>query len=87
VTASVQLSGSGGDGAISVPTTAVQTDEGKSVVFVRTKTGFQAVPVTVGDSSGASVIVRSGLKGTEQIATVNSFTLKAELGKSEAAED
>jgi cobalt-zinc-cadmium efflux system membrane fusion protein len=87
VTASVQLTGSGGDGAISVPTTAVQTDEGKSVVFVRTKTGFQAVPVTLGDTSGASVIVRSGLKGTEQIATVNSFTLKAELGKSEAAED
>ena len=85
VTASVALTGSGG--AIRVPLTAVQTEEGRSVVFVRTKTGFQATAVQLGDSAGDSVIIKSGLKGTEEIATVNSFTLKAELGKSEAAED
>jgi len=33
------------------------------------------------------VIIKSGLKGTEVIATVNSFTLKAELGKSEASHE
>lgn len=89
VTASVQLSGegSGADGVVRVPSTAVQTVEGKSVVFVRTKTGFQAVPVTIGDNAGGTVIVRSGLKGSEQIATTNSFTLKAELGKGEAAHE
>lgn len=92
VTASVQLSGAqlsgeGGDGLVRVPSTAVQTVEGKSVVFVRTRTGFQAVPVTLGDNSGGSVIVRAGLKGSEQIATSNSFTLKAELGKGEAAHE
>ena len=87
VTASVALTGSGGDGAIRVPLTAVQTEEGRSVVFVRTKTGFQATAVQLGDSAGDSVIIKSGVKGTEEIATVNSFTLKAELGKSEAAED
>lgn len=87
VTASVALTGSGGDGAIRVPLTAVQTEEGRSVVFVRTKTGFQATAVQLGDSAGDSVIIKSGLKGTEEIATVNSFTLKAELGKSEAADD
>ncbi len=87
VTASVALTDSGGDGAIRVPLTAVQTEEGRSVVFVRTKTGFQATAVQLGDSAGDSVIIKSGLKGTEEIATVNSFTLKAELGKSEAAED
>ena len=87
VTASVALTGSGGDGAIRLPLTAVQTEEGRSVVFVRTKTGFQATAVQLGDSAGDSVIIKSGLKGTEEIATVNSFTLKAELGKSEAAED
>ena len=38
----------------------------------------------LGDSAGDSVIIKSGLKGTEVIATVNSFTLKAELGKGEA---
>jgi len=87
VTASVELTGSGGSGAIRVPTTAVQTDEGKSVVFVRTPNGFQATQVQLGDASGDTVIVRSGLTGREQIATTGSFTLKAELGKSEAVED
>jgi cobalt-zinc-cadmium efflux system membrane fusion protein len=87
VNASVALTGSGGDGAIRVPLTAVQTEEGKSVVFVRTRTGFQATPVQLGDSAGDSVIIKSGLKGTEEIATVNSFTLKAELGKSEASHE
>jgi len=87
VTASVQLSGSGGDAAVRVPSTAVQTVEGKPVVFVRTKAGFKSTPVTLGDTNGSSVIVRSGLKGSEQIATTNSFTLKAELGKGEAAHE
>ena len=87
VTPSVQLSGSGGSTAIRVPTTAVQTVEGKPVVFVRTPTGFQATPVTLGDAAGATVIVRAGLSGREQIATTGSFTLKAELGKGEAAHE
>ncbi|WP_242128313.1 efflux RND transporter periplasmic adaptor subunit [Sphingobium sp. Sx8-8] len=87
VTASVTLSGSGGDGAVRVPSTAVQTVEGRTVLFVRTRTGFNAVPVVVGDRSGAFVIVKSGLSGREQIATVNSFTLKAELGKGEASHE
>jgi cobalt-zinc-cadmium efflux system membrane fusion protein len=87
VSASVQLSGSGGSSAVRVPTTAVQTVEGKSVVFVRTPKGFQATPVTLGDAAGDTVIVRSGLTGQEQIATTGSFTLKAELGKGEAAHE
>lgn len=87
VTASVELTGSGGSGAIRVPTTAVQTDEGKSVVFVRTPNGFQATQVQLGDASGDTVIVRSGLTGREQIATTGSFTLKAELGKGEATHE
>ncbi|MEG3092770.1 efflux RND transporter periplasmic adaptor subunit [Sphingomonas sp. PB1R3] len=87
VTASIQLTGSGRDAAIRVPTTAVQSEDGRSIVFVRTTTGFQATPVVLGDASGDTVIVRSGLTGREQIATTGSFSLKAELGKSEAAED
>jgi cobalt-zinc-cadmium efflux system membrane fusion protein len=87
VTASVQLNGEGSDSGVRVPSTAIQTIAGRSVIFVRTATGFQAVPVTLGDNAGGTVIVRSGLKGTEQIATVNSFTLKAELGKGEAAHE
>ncbi len=87
VTASVTLTGSGGDSAVRVPSTAIQTVDGKPAVFVRTAYGFRATPVTLGDLSGDSVIVRSGLSGSEQIATTNSFTLKAELGKGEAGEE
>jgi cobalt-zinc-cadmium efflux system membrane fusion protein len=87
VTASVQLAGGGGAHGVSVPSTAIQTVEGRTVVFVRTREGFRAVPVTTGDTSGNRVIVRSGLKGSEEIATTNSFTLKAELGKGDAAHE
>ncbi|MCZ4341419.1 efflux RND transporter periplasmic adaptor subunit [Sphingomonadaceae bacterium G21617-S1] len=87
VTAAIQLTGSGGAQSVRVPTTAIQTVEGKSVVFVRTPKGFQATPVTLGDRSSDTVIIRSGLTGREQIATTGSFTLKAELGKSEAAHE
>lgn len=87
VTAVVQLGGSEGVSSIRVPTTAVQTSAGESVVFVRTLKGFQATPVILGDASGDTVIVRAGLKGTEQIATTGSFTLKAELGKGEATHE
>ncbi len=87
VTASVQLDGSGGNEAMLVPTTAVQTIAGKPVVFVRTADGFQATPVTLGDAAGATVIVRSGLGAQAQIATTGSFTLKAELGKGEVAHE
>ncbi len=87
VTASVALTGDGGGSMISVPSTAIQTVEGKSVVFVRTKEGFEAVPVVLGDRAGTNVIVRSGLKGSEQIAIANSYALKAELGKGEAGEE
>lgn len=89
VTASVQLSDTSGvnNAAVLVPTTAIQTIDGKPVVFVRTPTGFQLTPVSLGDTAGATVIVRSGLTGREQIATIGSFTLKAELGKGEAARE
>lgn len=87
VTAAVQLAGGGGAASVRVPTTAVQTNDGKSVVFVRTANGFRVTPVTLGDASGDTVIVRSGLTGTERIATTGSFTLKAELGKGEATHE
>lgn len=86
VTASIRLSGDPSSGAASVlvPQSSVQTVERRSTVFVRTDHGFQAVPVTLGSPNGDNVVVTSGLKGDEQIAGKNSFTLKAELGKGEA---
>ena len=87
VTASTQLAGDGSPSSIHVPSTAVQTVEGRTIVFVRTATGFKATPVQIGDAAGDTVLVRSGLSGRERIATTGSFTLKAELGKGEATHE
>lgn len=87
VKASVQLSGGGGGKTVRVPASALQTVEGKTVVFVRTREGFQATPVTVGDNAGETVVITQGLKGNEQIAAQGSFTLKAEVGKGEAGHE
>lgn len=84
VTATVSLPSTGGPGAVLVPQRAIQTVEGRTIVFVRTGEGFQAVPVTLGQPNGDSITVTSGLKGGEQVAGTNSFTLKAELGNGEA---
>ena len=87
VQASIQWPDTRGRHAIGVPQTAVQTMDGKTVVFARSTTGFRFVPVTLGASSGDQVVILKGLTGSEQIAATNSFTLKAELGKSAAGEE
>lgn len=87
IKASIQLSGNTGSTTITVPQIALQSVEGKPVVFVRTPTGFRARPVTPGPVNGDQVTILAGLTGAEQIAATNSFTLKAELGKSAAEED
>jgi cobalt-zinc-cadmium efflux system membrane fusion protein len=61
--------------------------EDKPFVFVRTPTGFRAMPVTLGRTNGGQVVVASGLTGSERIASTNSFTLKAEIGKSAAKDE
>lgn len=78
VTAAIELAANGGT-AIRVPSTAVQSVDGKPVVFVRTPQGFKATAVTVGAQAGDAVVV-SGLTGKEQIGAGNSFTLKSSLG-------
>ena len=69
---------------ISVPESAVQMVEGREVVFVRTRTGFRAMPVVTGSRSGGRIVIESGLQNGQRIATENAFLLKAELGKEEA---
>jgi cobalt-zinc-cadmium efflux system membrane fusion protein len=71
---------------IVVPDEAVQSVEGRDVVFVRTQAGFQAVPVTVGQRSAGRAEIVSGLKPGQSIAARNAFLLKAELGKGEGDE-
>lgn len=73
--------------AIVVPEEAVQSLEGRDVVFVRTATGFKETPVTVGRRSAGRVEILSGLQAGQTIATRNAFLLKAELGKGAGEEE
>src|SRR3546814_17741217 len=67
-------------GAIVVPEEGLQSLEGRDVVFVRTKQGFRAQSVTIGQRSAGRVEVTSGLKPGQMIATRNAFLLK-EIGR------
>lgn len=71
---------------IAVPEDAVQSLEGRDVVFVRTDKGFRAQTVQLGQRSSGRVEIVKGLASGQQIATKNAFLLKAELGKG-AGED
>jgi membrane fusion protein, heavy metal efflux system len=72
---------------VRVPKSALQTIEGKPVVFVRTEDGFEKREVALGRSDDDAVEAVSGLKPGEPIVVANSFLLKAELGKSDAGHD
>lgn len=74
-------------GGVSVPEEAIQTVEGREVVFVRTATGFTAAPVIVGQRSAGRAQIATGLRAGQSIATRNAFVLKAELGKGSGEEE
>lgn len=76
-----------GTGAITVPSEAVQTLSGRTVVFVLEAKGFRARPVTSGRAAGGYTEILNGLDGRERIAGKGAFLLKAELAKGEGAED
>lgn len=78
---------SGTGDVLTVPSEAVQTLEGRSVVFVAEAEGFRAHPVIAGRVSGGRTEIVRGLEGSERIAGVGAFLLKAELGKGEAGHD
>lgn len=69
---------------IIVPKTALQTVDGQSTVFVRTREGFMPHKIGTGREDSKSVEVTSGLSPGDQIATSNTFVLKADLGRGEA---
>jgi len=70
-----------------IPSMAIQKMDGGDAVFVRSPEGFRVRPVITGAESGGMTEVRSGLKPGEEIATANSFLLKAELEKGSAGDD
>ena len=72
------------EGGLTVPADAVQTVEGRSVVFVTDDNGFRVTPVLAGRRAGGYIEILNGLSGDERIASRNAFLLKAELAKGEA---
>lgn len=69
---------------LKVPKSALQTIGSEQVVFVRTKEGFAKREIAIGESDDENSQIVFGLDPGEEIATRNTFTLKADLGKSEA---
>jgi len=69
---------------IALPEEAVQTVEGREVVFVKTANGFQATAVATGKRGGGRIEIVDGVKPGAMIATRGAFLLKAEIGKGEA---
>jgi cobalt-zinc-cadmium efflux system membrane fusion protein len=67
--------------AVAVPAAAVQSMNGRKVVFVRTAEGFEKRDVVLGLRDDGMVEVTSGLAAGETIASSNTFPLKAELSK------
>lgn len=69
---------------ISLPEEAVQTVEGREVVFVQSARGFQATTVVTGQRGGGRIEIVDGVKPGAVVATKGAFLLKAEVGKGEA---
>ncbi|WP_422035565.1 divalent metal ion exporter adaptor subunit IhpB [Reyranella sp.] len=73
------------DVAISI--TALQTLEGKTVVFVRDGEKFEAREVELGSRDADWVAVTFGMVAGDTYAARNSFVVKAEIGKSSASHE
>jgi cobalt-zinc-cadmium efflux system membrane fusion protein len=70
--------------AVLIHKAALETVEGKPSVFVPIPEGFEARPVTVGQSNDTHVEITAGLRAGERYAASETFLLKADLAKSEA---
>jgi cobalt-zinc-cadmium efflux system membrane fusion protein len=69
---------------VAVAVDALQTIEGRKVVYKRVPEGFVAQPVATGRSDERFVEIVSGLAPGERYAASGSFGVKAEQGKGEA---
>lgn len=69
-----------GNGLV-VPEDAVQSIDGRDVLFVRTSDGFRPTRVLVGARSGGMAQIVDGIKAGEQVATRNAFLIKADMIK------
>ena len=69
------------EAALAVREAAVQTLDGKEVVFVEEGDGFEARAVEIGKRDAQWAEIVAGLKPGDRYVAANAFLLKAELGK------
>jgi cobalt-zinc-cadmium efflux system membrane fusion protein len=72
---------------VAVASSALQSLEGKNVVFVRSGDAFEAREVEIGERDADWVEIRFGLLPGDVYAAKNSFVIKAEIGKGSAAHE
>jgi cobalt-zinc-cadmium efflux system membrane fusion protein len=80
----VALKAAEADVPVAVTADAVQTLDGRSVVFVRQGQQFEARTVELGRRDEHHVEVQKGLAAGERYAARNSFLVKADIGKAAA---
>lgn len=74
--------------AVAVRRSAIQTLEGRTIVFVREDSDkIEARPVELGEADPQFVEIKAGLTAGEHYVAENSFVVKAEMGKGEAEHD
>lgn len=73
--------------AVVVPLTALQTLDGRDVVFVREGDTYTARPVTLGARDARQAAISAGLQAGELIVVEQSYTVKADIGKAGAAHE
>tara|TARA_R110000803_G_scaffold24450_1_gene58922 strand:+ start:5490 stop:6455 length:966 start_codon:yes stop_codon:yes gene_type:complete len=73
------------DVSLLIDNRAFQEIEGKNVIFVTNKGGYETRELELGQSDGQFSQVLSGLEAGDQYALINSYLLKADLGKAGAS--
>jgi cobalt-zinc-cadmium efflux system membrane fusion protein len=73
--------------AMVVPLSALQTMEGREVVFVREGDIYTARPVVLGARDAGKVEVKDGLRVGEQVVVEQSYVVKADIGKAGAVHE
>jgi cobalt-zinc-cadmium efflux system membrane fusion protein len=75
------------DVPVAVRTSAIQTIEEKSAVFVQEGEGFEAREIDTGEQDAEWIEIISGVAPGEKYAAKNSFVLKAQLAKASMKAD
>lgn len=72
---------------VAVKAEAIQTLENKTVVFLAEGDAFEGRPVKLGRKDTENIEITEGLKTGDRYVARNSFVIKAEIGKGEAAHE